>query len=268
MSLRRVEGAVLSALGADSSQAWMQDTAGGQYSGIHLVIDPVAVTVPAGLTAGSSLIDVEGTYAELDGISTITVSSITDAGTAGAALQPATVSVDVFTNTAMAEAWEGVLVQVEDVIVTGATSVDAKVSWDTQLFAPTLSTCDDVASLAGVVHGAGAMLRILPRDMNDVGATTTNTPLDPATIVLGAGSITPATACVMGGAAVTWSNMTGAAVQVVSLDPMTGMPATMPDLDVTIDDMMDGTASPGAGRYPYIADPAGAMTPGELIVLE
>jgi len=98
---------------------FVEELAGGEYSGIALELD---ATVLAGLDAPpGSLIDFTGIYNESFGNSQISIAAPGDLAVVDTATipEPAVVAAaDIATNGAKAENYEGVLVQIQDALVT------------------------------------------------------------------------------------------------------------------------------------------------------
>jgi hypothetical protein len=101
---------------------FVEEPQGGQYSGIHVYLWTEALAEHYGLMPGD-VVTIKGEYAEFYGVSEITVQSPLDLEVTGTADVPAPALVDpadVATGGALAEAYESVLVKVQDVTVTDA----------------------------------------------------------------------------------------------------------------------------------------------------
>jgi len=104
--------------GSSANGFWVQEQAGGQFSGLYVYMggnDPP----PAELQVGQ-LVSVSGTYIEYWGMAELKKPEITIVNP-DAALVPVPVlltTADLCTDTDDAEGWEGVLVRIEDVAVT------------------------------------------------------------------------------------------------------------------------------------------------------
>lgn len=233
----RVENATITFVSAND--AWAQDPAGGQYSGVYLKVSGVDVS---GVSVGD-VVNIEGTYTETYGVTTIDNPTIT-VNASGAALSPEVVSSSVFADSATAEPWEGVLVKIAKPGVThanpdgpandyGEFRVDATLRVDDQLFdyatgvsKPTV--CDTFGELAGVLHFSHGNYKLLPRDAADFPAPGA---LDLSTdnaVEVSAVGISPAAICVSAGSAVTWTVSSGGAIELTEVDPSTGAKLTSP----------------------------------------
>jgi predicted extracellular nuclease len=93
---------------------FMQDLAGGQWSGVY-VYDSGTNSVAIG-----DLVSVTGTYIEYYDLTEIQATSVTVDGTADEPLPEEVEACDIGTGGSLAEAYESVLVQVSDVTVTTA----------------------------------------------------------------------------------------------------------------------------------------------------
>jgi len=111
---------VTSPVHTTDAAVFVEEPDGGQYSGIHVYLWTEALAEYYGLQPGD-VVDVTGEYAEFYDVSEITVQSPLDIVVTGSADVPGPDVVDpedVTTGGALAEAYESVLVKVEDVGVT------------------------------------------------------------------------------------------------------------------------------------------------------
>jgi predicted extracellular nuclease len=185
-----VSGVVVTAidrLGGGSGSFWVQETAGGPWSGIRVFPGALATT---DLAVGD-VVTVRGTYEERFECSQIAATSIEETGTA-AAPAPATVAAgDLATGGAQAEPYEGVLVQVTNVIVTNANpdgpasdfgefavTGGLRIGDDLYVVTPDPQVGDTFERIAGVLHFDFSNTKVLPRSAADVvaGGAATCTP--------------------------------------------------------------------------------------------
>jgi hypothetical protein len=168
----RVEGAVVTALRNRSTRGfWIQEPGGGPWSGIYVYIGSSPLTVALG-----DIVAVEGTYREYQGASQIASPTLILVTGSGAAPDPVVVSpADVATGARTAEAYENVLVRVEDVtviddnpdfptelnefMVTGNLRVDDYI----YLITPDPVMDQHFTSITGVMYYANSSAGLLPR---------------------------------------------------------------------------------------------------------
>ena len=169
---------VTSPLTYDDAGFFVQEEAGGAYSGIY-VYNYNAATDPVTVAVGD-LVTVTGTYVEFNGMSEITIEassavSVTSAGTVPAPVaiaDPATIATDG----ADAETYEGVLVTVSDVAVTTAINgygefiVDDSLMIGSVFFVdfldPAVSTT--YASITGPLYYSYSNFKVEPRTLADL----------------------------------------------------------------------------------------------------
>ena len=160
---------------------WVEEPAGGEYSGIALYLyDEVAAALDA---PPGSVVDFTGTYTEFFDSSQIVIKAPADIQIVGTAEIPAPAVVaaaDIATAGAKAENYEGVLVQIEDAVVTtpnvdvGQFEVEggARVS-DYFLFelgqSPKPSMGDTYAAITGPLLYSFDQFQIAPRSLADLG---------------------------------------------------------------------------------------------------
>ncbi|MBL9106040.1 MAG: hypothetical protein JNL82_34280 [Myxococcales bacterium] len=158
---------------------FIQDPAGGEYSGIFVFVgadNPNGVAVAPG-----DIVTVTGAYDEFYGASQIEVAAAADVVVTGAGSLPAPAVVapaDIATGGPKAEAYEGVLVQVEDVTVAandlgfGEFSVDAELRVDDLFFAmadwPLPDPGAQYTAIAGPLAYTFDTTKIAPRDAADL----------------------------------------------------------------------------------------------------
>ncbi|MCC6995754.1 MAG: hypothetical protein IT370_14180 [Deltaproteobacteria bacterium] len=165
---------------------WVQEPAGGMYSGVMLfgVPQAVAATLARGdevsFTGEVDEFMAGGTTPDTDSVTEIKVSSVTKTGT-GKTTPVSTVTPAMLAAKATAEPWEGVLVKIENFMVANAfTSSGTTVSWnvwgggivDDELFGlpqgPRSKDC--LASAQGPLHYFYGY-KIFPRDASDLVTT-------------------------------------------------------------------------------------------------
>lgn len=171
-----VEGVVVTAVNEGSTHTiWVQDPAGGPYSGVAVFLGSTVPSVERG-----DVVDVDGTtaeylgYTEIDGATVTFVSA--SSVPAPAVLDPA----DIADGGPDAEAYEGVLVRVESVTVTDA-NPDAPSDYNEfvitgglrvddfiHLITPDPVASDTFSSLTGIHHESYSHYKVLPRDAADV----------------------------------------------------------------------------------------------------
>ena len=173
---------------AGKGTVFVEEVAGGEYSGIALELGEdvlAALDAPPG-----SVVDFTGTYSEFFGNSQIAVlapGDITVVGTDAVPAPAVVLAADVSTGGAKAENYEGVLVQIEDALVTKLVDVGlfeveggARVS-DFFLFdlglSPKPKAGQIYASITGPLLTSYDELQIAPRSLDDLddggGDTTT-----------------------------------------------------------------------------------------------
>jgi len=175
-----VAGVVVTAidrLAGGSGAFWVQEPAGGPYSGIRVFPGALATT---DLSVGD-VVTVRGTYEERYECSQIAATSIEETGTA-AAPTPATVAAaDLATGGSEAEPYEGVLVQVTGVTVTNANpdgpandygefavTGGLRIGDDLYVVTPDPVVGDAFDRIAGVLHFDFSSTKVLPRSAADV----------------------------------------------------------------------------------------------------
>lgn len=148
----------------------------GAYSGIYAYV-PAAVTLPATPAEGDQ-VTLTGTYTEYNGLSEITVVSLSVTGTAALPTPEPISDPSIFSGTG-AEPWEGVLVKVDKgttkMVVDGAPdqygewTVDGGVmSVDDAIYAHVPAQGDQIQSITGVVDYAFSHFRLWPRSAADI----------------------------------------------------------------------------------------------------
>jgi predicted extracellular nuclease len=160
----------------DQQQFWVQDPAGGQYSGIQVYMPMAGGFVP---TPGDQ-VTLCGVYDEFFDQSQIQVvgpGDITAAGN-GPVPAPEVLASSVIAGGAMAEAWEGVLVRIEDATVSTAANmfgeweVDDVLLLDDLFFTmmswPTPSVGTNYASITGVLVYSFNNYKLAPRTAADL----------------------------------------------------------------------------------------------------
>lgn len=178
-TLVQITGAVVtSPLSYNGEDFFIQDVAGGQYSGI-LVHNFDGATDPVSIAVGDE-VTVSGFYVEYFDLSEITVSDSSYVTVTGTATVPDPVVVDaadVGTGGSLAEAYEGVLITVEDVTVStaadsyGQFEVDSTLLVDDMFFSsgspdPTVGTT--YASITGPLNYNFDDFKIEPRTTADL----------------------------------------------------------------------------------------------------
>ena len=166
---------------AGKGTLFVEEVAGGEFSGIALELDP---TVLAALDAQpGSVVDFTGTYNESFGNSQIAVLAPGDISVVGTDSIPApavVLAADVKTGGAKAENYEGVLVQIEDALVTnpaidvGQFEVEggARVSdfflFDLGGFSPKPKADQLYPSITGPLLFLYEQFQIVPRSLDDL----------------------------------------------------------------------------------------------------
>lgn len=155
---------------------WVQDPAGGAYSGISVYMPNAGAFVPS----PGDQVTLCGAYAEFFDQSQIQLGSDADITAAGNGPVPApeVLTSDVVGGGAMAEMWEGVLVEVQNVTVSaeanmfGEWEVDSVLLLDDVFFAmmdwPTPALDDTFSSLVGVMTYSFDNYKLAPRDAADI----------------------------------------------------------------------------------------------------
>lgn len=203
----RIEGVLVAAVDAfeengaglgRTSDVWVADPAGGPWSGVQVVTPSVTTCAGHGTLALGDTVDVEGVVREdadpTDGsgrtVTQIAMATVTCASTGsgtGPSAAPIT-DATVLADDAMAEPWEGVVVQLSSIDAIGAT--DAMGSQvlrdappiDDDLYRWAGSRRDHFDALRGVFTYAIGRWELLPRSASDVVLGT------PRTIEDGAGA--------------------------------------------------------------------------------
>jgi plastocyanin len=296
----RVTGVVITALGAENitpkENIWVQETSRRNgsfaYGGVRLDLTGYALS---NYSVGE-LVDVVGTYTEVDAVTTLDVTTISAVGTG--TVTPVDVSSSTLDQTSGApESWEGVLVRLSEPAVTDQNPdaasgndyqefrLDAHVRVDDLIFDEYGSTmvapvdftdCDVFSEVVGVVHHTFGNYKILPRgaaDLND-NRTVVSTSANPSVSIQNAAGggyrFQPVDVCVQPGSTVEWVNTTMTAHTVTERDPLTGTAVSTPAFDLSV------PASPGstqshtfgdAGTYPYLCTIHPSML-GRVVVLE
>lgn len=173
-----VSGVVTSGLTFKKDGFFIQDPAGGEYSGIFVFIgegNPNMIAVNPG-----DAVTVSGAYDEFFGASQIEVAAAADVMVTGMGTVPAPEVVapaDITTGGPKAEAYEGVLVQVNDVTVAanldfGEYSLDDDLRVDDLFFAtpdwPVPNPGDQFASIVGPLAYSFDNTKIAPRTTADL----------------------------------------------------------------------------------------------------
>lgn len=301
-----IDGAVLSALAldmnGDPSHGFIQDPAGGEFSGIYVSFAAFTAADVANLVVGESVISVTGLYDEANGNSQIAASSFMATGTVPN-LDPTVVDSSLFADATEAEKYEGVFVRINEAGVTnenadddgmgrdfGEFLVDNNVRVDDLLFAPAVpeANCEVFSFIQGPVNYSFSNYKIEPRDANDYGMqepviVSSTAPTMSITDV----SVTPPYTCVYAGGTATLDNSTSSAVNIVSRNASDNSAATNPALMTTVDPMdtystpalmpgtyhfTSGTSGYGAVVVLDIPDPnmnmGSNVNPGDIIVTE
>jgi predicted extracellular nuclease len=173
-SLVRVEGVVVTAVA--SSLVWVQDPAGGEYSGV--AVFPTGGP-PAGLDRGD-IVTVEGTVDEYFDVTEIAFATITETGVAPVPMPEMIADPSTLVVEATAEPWEGVLIEIAGVDVSAAP--DEFGEWtvgafglhiDDIMYAPAVAPApgDCAVRVAGPFHFSFSNYKIEPRDVGDVTIT-------------------------------------------------------------------------------------------------
>lgn len=258
----------------DEGAVFVQEMAGGEYSGIYLYMYSEVID-SLDLTPGD-VVNVKGTYTEFFDFSEITVTSSADLQivSSGPVPEPALVAAaDVGTNGAKAEAYESVLVKVENVMVTDAApgfgefEVDGVLRIDDFFYpfeGPMVSNGDVFTSIVGPVMWSFDNFKIAPRSLDDLDGggdtttTTTTTDTDTSTSTSTTGD----------------QDATIFDLQMGKVAPKTDV--TLTDVIVTSPLSFSGDSffvqDPAGGEYSgiivFVKDPAGlVIKPGDLVTL-
>lgn len=264
-----VNGVAITALDATEGYVWLQETAGGQFSGIY--VD--AGTVDVSALAVGDVIDIEGVYDEWNGLARITATAITDTTNDMMAV-PEVLESSVFADAGTAEPWENVLVQVNEAGVTdvddgaqfGEVLVDSNVIVDDLLFDgfTGATECEVYEFVVGPLNYSFGSFKIEPRDAADIGAATMGTLASAVSVMNFA--FTPPVICVTAGQDVTWTNSDTTQHTVTSRLPSqdSALNANIPTTPLFDETLLlaVGTATinfPNAGSFHYRCRPHAAM---------
>ncbi len=268
-----VAGVAITAIDAAKGYVWLQETAGGPYSGIYVDAGGVDVTA----LAVGDVVDIEGAYDEWNGaLARITATLITDTGNDMVAV-PQVVESSVLADAATAEEWENVLLQINEA---GVTDMDAGASFKEALidsniivddllyggFFDNASECQLYATIVGPLNFSFGAFKIEPRNAADIGAPITA--ISSTSVAQANFAFTPAAICVTAGATVTWTNadLTGHTVTSRLPSQTTANIPAAPLFDEVLAGA--GTATvmfPNAGSFHYRCRPHANMT-GVVVV--
>jgi len=277
-----VSGVYVTAMVADGSGIWVQEGAGGMYSGVYVRTPGVDVS---GLSVGDQ-VDLTGIYEESGGRTQIGARTVTATAAGPMMAMPEVLHSADLADPSTAEPWEGVLVEIMEPGVTnenpdaasgdfGEFRVDANVrvddllyDYDTNLANPT--TCDHFDAIVGVLQYSFANYKIEPRGAADMVAYTAGGTTAGAVVVQNF-AFTPGTTCVAAGTQVSWNNLDSVAHTATERDPTMVAPnniPTSPAFDVTLAAMSSGNFTfANAGTFPYRCRYHSQME-GSVIVLE
>ena len=167
-SLVSVNNVIVSALNGE--HMFVQEVAGGAFSGIYVNVNSIDVT---SLSVGSP-ISLEGLYTENATNSMITLSSFTSTGMAMPVI-PEILDAPTLVTPSEAEKWEGVLVQINEAGVTAANArfseftIDGSLNVDDLLFSYTNPLpCAFYTKVAGPLYFSFRRFKIVPRDAADL----------------------------------------------------------------------------------------------------
>lgn len=280
-----IDGVVVTALTTQSNGdprfAWVQEERGGKFSGVYVDIGGLATADISGITVGETLVDLEGTFEEqtLAGgtgtITTVVATSLSTTGTAATPVTAAVIDAEVLNDEDDAEAWEGVLVRLEEPAVTDdAPEENAAFRVDAQAYVNTFLTDDDISAancdvfefVQGPLNFSSGVFKIELRSADDIG-TKTEVPLAEETpsIDFDDTSVAPQYTCIYNMNDVTWNNTSGTDIDVTDRVPGTTTATTDPDLDETIPANDSLTSTLEAGTYHFTA---GMGRDGAVIVLD
>lgn len=260
-----VKGVVVTANTAGN--IWVQEVAGGEYSGINLRDNGVAAALT--LTVGDT-IDFVGTYIERFGNSTVALSSVT-VNASGAATTAELIDSAIFADPIEAEKWEGVLVQINEAGVTqenadvlpannNETLLDGVIRIDDALTNFTQpAACTFFDSIVGPVDYSFSNYKIQPRNAADMVVSTTPVmnavgDLTAAISIIGTGGgFSPKVLCVNATTDVTITNDDAA----VSHDAVSRNPAEVaPNNFSPVNSLVPAILAPGS-QYTFQANPEG-----------
>ncbi|MBN1947180.1 MAG: hypothetical protein JW797_16030, partial [Bradymonadales bacterium] len=163
--------------GDSAGDFYVQDPAGGPYSGIFIYNEGGSAVNVSELQVGQ-LVEITGTVVEYYDLTEVQASTMSISNAVPAPLTPETVNAaDVATDGSLAEAYEGVLVQVVDTAVTevgdygvftvtGGLLVDDTLYYYTDIVTPTVGYEFD--RIAGVMDFSYGERKLLPRNADDM----------------------------------------------------------------------------------------------------
>jgi hypothetical protein len=161
-------------LGGPSAFVWVEEPGGGEYGGV--LTRPAVAPAPGALVAGD-VVTVEGEVDEVGGETQLVAATITETGTMGAPSANPIADGSILVGAATAEPWEGVLVELTNVPVTGAP--DTTGVWTVGAYllpvgalmvaAPASAAPGNCAvDLVGVLQATSAAYLVEPRSPADI----------------------------------------------------------------------------------------------------
>lgn len=253
-----VRGVVVTA--KNGGLLWAQEVAGGPFSGIRLE----GGTLPNALAANvGDMIDFTGTYTEDGSNSEVTLATLTVVATAGVVTTPALIDSAIFETPALAEQWEGVLVQINEAGVTqenpdapsnfNETLLDGLIRIDDALTTFTQPVaCSFFDKIVGPLDHSFGNFKIQPRDAADMPVSATpvsdkSADASAAVSIVGtAVGFSPKVLCVTAGTPVTFTNNDAIGHDAVSRNPH----ETAPNNFSLVNKLLPAILAPGAN---YIA---------------
>ncbi len=238
----------------DKGIMWIQEPDGGEYSGIAVYM---FADVVMGFAAKPGLVvDIKGEYTEFFGESQLKVTALADVTIVGEGEPPApevVAAADIATNGAKAEAYEGVLVQVENVKVTnpaadiGEFEVEGALRIGDfflfpQMMSPKVAMDQLFTSIAGPLQFSYENFKVIPRTVADL-VTDAMPPAGNTIYEIQQGMVPVKSAVKVKGAIVT-------------------SPLTFKKDGFFIQDPMGGEWS---GIYVYVGANAVAVKPGDIV---
>lgn len=284
-----LEDVVVTAI--DGGNLFVQEPAGGQYSGIYVT----AFDVDTSTLSVGDVIRLEGSFTEDFSFPTRNLTTFVTTAVVPANMQmaiaPEVVSSEELATEVSAEPWEGVLIQVVEAGITSSNPdgpdndfdefrVDGSVRVASFFYDYNAGTNGDPANcwifdeITGPLNYSFGNFKIVPRDANDfvvADATLTSSGATGTSMVgMGGLNFSPSNICIDAGGTVDWTWSSGLH-DVESRDAGATMPAATKVLD-SPDLMMAGDTFSftfnDAGSYRYLCSYHPSTMTGQVVVLE